>query len=262
MAGQSNMGGAGNFDELNAETKLQLEELSERLHLLDKSNTVRPLSYGKSSFHLKKYGFENYFGPELFLGLTLAKEYPHQEFLFIKRSQGGTSLYGAWNPNWDSEKADVAENKAFKKNMKLCESHLTMIQNCIDSLRSNGKVPVIVGMYWMQGENDAAIEVCALAYKENLSNLIKHYRDYFELPNMPFIIGQINSTYGQFKDGPRIVRQSMEEVAAADQNTFIIKTSTDSTWSDFPKHFDNTHYNTEGQKRLGKAFAIELMNCL
>lgn len=182
------MGGAGNYEELSNDTKLQISEISQRFSLINNSNTALPLSFGLSKFHLKKYGFEKFFGPEIFLGLTLAEKYSNQEFVFIKRSQGGTSLYGAWNPDWDSKKSDIAENQEFKKKMKLCESHITMVQNCLDSLKNIGKVPVIIGMCWMQGENDAAIEVCAVNYRENLTNLIKHYRDYFNLPNMPFVI--------------------------------------------------------------------------
>ena len=36
----------------------------------------------------------------------MAEKYPNDEFIFIKRSVGGTSLYGCWNPDWTYEKAN------------------------------------------------------------------------------------------------------------------------------------------------------------
>ena len=59
------------------------------------------------------------------------------------------------------------------------------------------------------------------------------------------------------------LRTFMEEIANEDKNVAIIKTSMDKSWLDYPKHSDNVHYNSEGQKRLGIAFAnklIELIN--
>ncbi len=76
---------------------------------------------------------------------------------------------------------------------------------------------------------------------------------------MPFVIGQINSTYGCFPEGPEMVRGAMLSVADSDQNVSCIKTSTDTSWSDYPKNDDNVHYDAEGQTRLGMAFAKELM---
>ena len=43
----------------------------------------------------------------VFFGINLSKAYPNQNFVFIKRSQGGTSLYGAWNPEWSIAKAKL-----------------------------------------------------------------------------------------------------------------------------------------------------------
>ena len=47
-------------------------------------------------------------------------------------------------------------------------------------------------MIWMQGESDA-FAPHADEYEFNLSNLIKDIRSEFNLPDMPFVIGQINN---------------------------------------------------------------------
>ena len=62
-----------------------------------------------------------------------------------------------------------------------------------------------------------------------------------------------------FKEGPDMVRASMLNVAKTIKNCEIIETSTDRSWSDYPKHTDNTHYNTVGQVRLGKAMAEKML---
>ena len=78
---------------------------------------------------------------------------------------------------------------------------------------------------------------------------------------MPFIIGQINSSYGDFPAGPNMVRTAQKNVAEADDYAKYIATSMDKSWSDYPKHF-GVHYNAEGQKRLGKMFATKLIELL
>lgn len=110
----------------------------------------------------------------------------------------------------------------------------------------------------MQGENDAATEVAAHSYKANLLRLIDGYRSELEVITMPFVIGQINSTYGRYPSGPDMVRAAMADVTNMLPNTALISTSTDRSWHDYPKHSDNVHYNTLGQTRLGIAFAETL----
>lgn len=259
LAGQSNMEGAGNFNALDSLTLARIKKISSRVMLSNGGKEAAPISFQYSKHHKEKYGFGERFGPEMMMALDLAEANPDREYLFIKYAQGGTSLYGAWNPNWNAEKADKAENKDFKKKLKLYSLHTTQIKENLERLKQQGKEYEIIAMGWLQGENDAAREFTAISYKENLQELISAYRDVVGNNELPFIIGQINSTYGRFKEGPAVVRKAMEEVAAADNKVGIVKTSTDSTWSDYPKHSDNTHYNTEGQKRLGFAFAEELV---
>ena len=261
LAGQSNMAGAGNYDELEESLKNRIEKISNRVSLVSNGKKIAPLSYFKNK-PTEKYNFTKRFGPELLIGLTLAEKYPSKKFLLIKRSQGGTALYGAWNPNWTAEKAKAVE-KSKKQNVKLYSKHLEDIHQNLNLLKEQGKTYKIIGLAWMQGENDAAREISATTYKENLKVLINSYRSEFNVKEMPFIIGQINSKYGKFREkGPQMVRTFMEEVANEDNNASIIKTSMERTWLDFPKHSDNVHYNAEGQKRLGIAFAEKLIGLL
>ena len=258
LAGQSNMQGAGNFENLDPSEIARIEKVSSRVSLSFNGKTAQPLSWFKNK-PTEKYNFTKRFGPELFIGLTLAEANPDQKFLLIKRSQGGTALYGAWNPNWTAEKAKAVE-KPKKQNIQLYNKHIEDIRTNLKALEAQDKSYRIIGLAWMQGENDAAKEISAKTYEANLKTLIKSYRDEFNVADMPFVIGQINSRYGKFKkQGPAIVRQAMEDVAALDKNADVIKTTTNTNWNDYPKHTDNVHYNAEGQKRLGMAFGEKLI---
>ena len=261
LAGQSNMAGAGNYDKLDTSIQKRIEKVSNRVSLIFNGKKVAPLSAYKNK-PTEKYNFTKRFGPELLLGLTLAEKYPTKEFLFIKRSQGGTALYGAWNPNWSVEKAKAVEKKK-KQNLKLYQMHISDIKQGLSSLKNEGKKYKIVGFIWMQGENDAARKISAISYQSNLENLINSYRSEFNVPKLPFITGQINSNYGKYKNiGPGVVRNAMQQVANKFINVAVIETSMDRSWYDFPKHSDNVHYNAEGQKRLGIAFANKLIKLL
>jgi hypothetical protein len=258
LAGQSNMAGAGNYEELDNETKKRIEAVSNRVSVCFNGKKAKPLSYydNKPS---EKYNFLKRFGPELLMGLTLAEVNPNQEYLLIKTSQGGTALYGAWNPNWSGEKAMAVEKGEMKQKIKLYEKHVVQIHKELTRLKAGGNSYKIIGLAWMQGENDAVLIEAATSYKENLENLISSYRNEFNLENMPFIAGQTNSHYG-VKGGSDIVRKAFIDVEKSVAHVDIIETLRDSPYSDFPKHTDDVHYNTEGQKRLGIAFAKALLS--
>jgi len=257
LAGQSNMAGAGNFDALDPTEIKRIEKVSSRVSLSYNGSKAKPLSYYDNE-PSEKYDFLKRFGPEIFIGLILAENNPNQEYLLVKRSQGGTALYGAWNPNWTTGKAKEVE-KGKKQNIQLYDQHIEDIRANLKNLETQDKTYKIIGLAWMQGENDAAKEVSAVTYEENLKVLIKSYRDEFGVEDMPFVIGQINSRYGKFRaKGPEMVRKAMENVASLDAKVDIIKTTIDTSWSDYPKHTDNVHYNAEGQRRLGKAFGKKL----
>ncbi|MDO7136022.1 sialate O-acetylesterase [Algibacter lectus] len=260
LAGQSNMAGAGNYDELDDSIKARIKKVSNRVWVSQSNTEQKPLSYYNNK-PSEKYNFTKRFGPELFIGLTLAEKYPNQEFLLIKEAKGGTSLYGAWNPEWSLEKAKEIEKGEAKQSWNLCEIHIESIKKNLALLSEKGKSYKIIGMTWMQGENDAILENSARNYAQNLKKLITKYRTEFEVKNMPFIGGQINSHYG-IKDGSDLVRKACIDVAKSDPFVKVIETVKDSPYNDYPKHSDNVHYNTEGLTRLGTAFAKDLITFL
>lgn len=259
LAGQSNMAGGGNYDTLSDSIKERVDSVSHRVSLSFNGKKATPLSYYKNK-PSKKYKFKRRFGPELLMGVCLAEKYPDKTFLLIKRSQGGTSLYGAWNPDWDAEKSKAVEKGEMKQNLKLYELHLQDISQNLKELKLKKVSCEIIGFAWMQGENDAAKEVSAKSYKKNLRKLIVSYKRDLGLSELPFVAGQINSRYGDFEGGPEMVRTAIEKVANSDYYSDYIATKNDIPWDDYPKHNDNVHYNSEGQVRLGTKFAEKLID--
>lgn len=254
LAGQSNMAGAGNYQELSAEQKARVEKAATKV-TLGTGYSHKPLSYYVSRSKSKKYGFTDFFGPELFIGVTLHEANPEQDYLFIKTAVGSTALYGAWNPEWSAEKIAQIQNDEKRRKLKLVSEHQESIRFHLNRLKQEGRAYEIIGMAWMQGEADSRHAFAAEAYGDNLKKLIASYRTEFNVPAMPFVMGQMNMVRGDFYEP---LRAGQQAVADADPLVSLIPTSLDPAWSDFPKHTDNTHYNTEGQVRLGTAFAEQL----
>ena len=254
LAGQSNMAGRGISNELDAALVKRIRKVSDRVLITTSDNTKKkpePLSsYNKN------------FGPELLVGLTLAEANPNQHYLLIKKAVGGTSLYGAWNTEWAEEKATISERGTVRQKLKLYSQHIKNIHYNLDELKKQGTKYKVLGVLWMQGESDTNKEITATNYQINLQKLIAGYRKELKKKELPFVIGQVNVMPRKYKKGPEQVRNAMLNLSNTDDYISIIETSTDISWSDFPKHTDNLHYNTEGQKRLGVAFAKYLIKIL
>lgn len=257
LSGQSNMVGHGNYDDIEDSIKKRIEKIGNRVLLTTSKKEAEPLSYYTAN--IKKYNFTKHFGPELFVGLTLAEKYPNKKFLLIKKAVGGTSLCGAWNPNWTQEKADISERGAKRKKLKLFSEHIENINLHLNNLKKKGQNYKVIGALWLQGESDTNKKFTATSYQKNLQNLVASYREELKSKDLPFVIGQINALPRKYKIGPKQVREAMQNLADSDNAVAIINTKHNKPWSDYPKHSDDLHYNTTGQINFGVAFAQNLI---
>ena len=106
LAGQSNMAGAANANKLSLTDIKDLKNAQKNISFVNNGNKSVPLNVTiPPEWKRKKFQVDSCFGPEIFFGIELSKKYPNKKFLFIKRSKGGSSLYGSWNSNWTEEKA-------------------------------------------------------------------------------------------------------------------------------------------------------------
>ncbi|MFC2109186.1 sialate O-acetylesterase [Bacteroidota bacterium] len=246
LAGQSNMEGRADADKISSKDLARLDAVKDRVQFyynnkkVSSLQTTIPPKYIQKKFSLKKV-----FGPELFFGIALAEKFPNEEFIFIKRSRGGTSLYGCWNPEWTKEKAALMNEL---KQPKLYFEFLDLVHKTLDPLPASSYK--ICGMLWVQGESDSGEKRGPLpseTYGNNLSKLIKGIRQEFQIMEMPFLLFQV---------GGGKVLKSMKTVAMADANVKMIPQSQDKKSKDYyqknPKPLG--HYVTASMKKIGLEF--------
>ena len=259
LAGQSNMDGRGDASKLTEAEMELLANASQKIHFnykgtVGEGNAIlyngaldftNPWNFVKQKFRIEKC-----FGPELFFGVELVKNYPKQDYLFIKRSQGGTSLYGAWNPNWSFEKASFFNEQ---DKPKLYQDFIDLVDAELAELHPDSYQ--IVGMLWVQGETDSNTSngsVAADTYHLNLENLINSVRDHYDIPDLPFLIVGV---------GSKKVQKAMVQVSNKLTNVSFIERSQDVNRSNYTPIYTHEwngkpvgHYNYEGMKKIGQLF--------
>jgi hypothetical protein len=177
------------------------------------------------------------FGPELGFGHRLHELFPKDDICLIKSAASGTNLAVEWNP---SPKTMGPRYKCFQERVNAALAHLNKA----------GRKPQIVGMIWMQGENDSTVHQQAVDYEKNLKNLIATVRAEFKAPDMKFVVGRISymSKLWTTKEDIDTVRAAQEKVPAMVGNSAWIDTD-DLKWGYYG------HYGTKGQIELGIRFA-------
>lgn len=259
LAGQSNMDGRGDASKLTKQDLKALKYAQKNIGFYYKGtannkdqividgvlDTTDPWDFIKQKFRI-----ETCFGPELFFGIELSKQYPDKKFLFIKRAQGGTSLYGAWNPNWSYEKARIKqeENKP-----KLYKDFIQTVDTQLAKLPSDSYE--IVGMLWVQGESDSGQRHGPLptqTYEENLTVLIQKVRAHFKVEDLPFIMLGVGS--------PKVIK-SMQATSDKLSNVTLIKRSLKPNDPNYTPRYSHdwngkpaNHYNYIGMKKIGELF--------
>jgi len=204
----------------------------------------KPLDTTKVAKHIaKKFGAEYLFGPELFFGIKMSEKYPEHQIVLIKRSQGGMSLYGAWNPDWTLEKATLMNEQ---KRPKLYNEFINYSKEVLSKLPNYE----ICGMLWVQGEADSGKRFGskpANEYEANLKNLISKVRQEFNEASLPFLMFQVG--------GGNVVK-GMKNVAKKDVNVVLIPQVQNKN-SKF--YFERNpppigHYITKSMKKIGEYF--------
>jgi hypothetical protein len=176
------------------------------------------------------------FGPELGFGHRLHQLFPKDDIYLIKSAYGGTNLAAQWNPN---PKTMGPRYKQFHER----------VHAALANLKKAGRHPKLVGMIWMQGEDDSTIPQFAKDYEKNLKNLIATVRAEFKAPDMKFVVGRISqmSKLWATPENLRMVRTVQEKVPAMVGNAAWIDTD-DLPWGYYG------HYGTKGQIELGIRF--------
>lgn len=218
------------------------------------------LNSGKQSFTwqplLQASESPDRFGPELGFGRHIHQLYPKSKIALIKHAHSGTDLYKQWNPGIDMQ--DTAHwGIQFKVFVQTVDSGLT-------ALKRMGYKPVIHGMIWQQGENDAIpTDSASYKYAQNLAHFITRVRKQFNAPKMPFVYGYVLPPPNTGADR-EIVRQAEHDIdqnsgsPLAIKNAFVVQTddlSQRATDKDTHYPDDHVHFGTDGTWVLGLRMA-------
>ena len=247
LAGQSNMDGCARAYNLNKEDLERLEKAKKNVVLYYNHQKPIPLNVSNANEYVKKtFKTDQVFGPELFFGIELSEAYPDHQIILIKRSRGGMSLYGAWNPNWTEEKAQLMNEQ---DDPQLYHDFVNYAHNILKEYDKSDYE--LCGMLWVQGEADSwknkVDTKAADTYELNLNNLLKGVRTEFVSPELPFIIFQV---------GNEKVVQAMGNIANNDENVSLIpQEENDDSDSFFVKNPSPIyHYTYESMKKIGESF--------
>jgi len=231
LAGQSNMAGNAPLADVPAEFKQPPQQ-------------VVLQSSGKSEI----IGSRASFGPEIGFSKAISAARPKQQVLLVKHAKGGTSLAG-WAPKWEKEKL------ASKYDASAGPLYRTLLDQYQAAIA--GKKVRLTAILWMQGESDSRYPALGPHYYDNLKTLIEAFRRDLKDPNLPFLMGHVNTPADMLDDDKKStkfrfisnVRAAQEKAVKEIPNVYLIETD------DLSKQKDRIHYDAKGQLELGKRFA-------
>ncbi|MCD6597407.1 MAG: sialate O-acetylesterase, partial [Bacteroidales bacterium] len=127
--------------------------------------------------------------------------------------------------------------------------NVQLLSNFNDMLSFAKQYGSVKGILWHQGESDATSNLIP-KYKQSLNKLILAFRNEAGNDHLPFLIGEL----GAFANPERQIRwdyinQIIHEVAAKDENAFVIGTE------DLECKADSIHFNSVAQRSMGWRFA-------
>jgi len=124
------------------------------------------------------------------------------------------------------------------------------------------KAGVIKGMLWHQGESDTQTDSAADTYEKNLDTLVRDLRADLDLPNLPFVCGELADFYGtgpDHKAPDRVARiakvqKILENLPQRVPLTACVSTKNLRSADEHMVHFDRASYI-----ELGKRYAEALL---
>jgi hypothetical protein len=205
-----------------------------------------------SDFVKGAYVLSERFGPEITFADEMQKLAPDEHFAIIKYAWGGTALvdgvsgFGSWDPT-------VSKRNQY-------DYFLHVVQNamaCRD-IDGDGETDELIpsGIIWMQGEADAFDdENAALAYRKNLTQMMRLMRAAFHCNNLPVVIGRITDSRRD-KENPvmqfsEIIRQAQSDFVQQDAHAILSTITEELAYGEE----DEWHYLTPGYLKMGRDFA-------
>jgi len=236
LAGQSNMEGKGvvsmdhpeyyNGGKGNLVWSMKNSASAEKMkHLKDENGkwVVRDdvqISY-KSGDKVRKggltvgytnFGGSTHIGPELQFG-NIIGDYYDAPVLLIKTAWGGKSLYVDFRPPSSGAKVGPYYKQMIE------EVYAALGELNYDNFE-------IAGFIWLQGWNDMCTKPAIPEYADNLVNLAKDIRKEFNVPELPFIVGELGNGGPAKKPGSMAdFRKAQRQGTARIKNALFVETT-------------------------------------
>lgn len=217
LAGQSNMAGRGQVEPQDTIPNKRILSI----------NKDGQLVFAKEPLHWyepERTGLDCGYS----FGKTIIKHTPDSiSVLIIPTAIGGSSI-----SQWLGD--------SLYRNVKLFSNFLSKVELA----KQYGIVKAIL---WHQGESDANDRDIPL-YKERLQILFTKFRSAIGNDNLPVLMGELGS-FSKDKEHFSLINESIHNYSATDRNSSVILTA------DLKHKGDSLHFNSAGQRTMGKRFA-------
>ncbi len=218
LAGQSNMAGRGKVEPLDTIPDSRIFTINKEGKLI---LAKEPLHFYEPTMTGLDCG--------LSFGKELLKHVPDSiSILVIPTAVGGSSI-GQW-----------INDSTFR--------NVTLLTNFKEKIEIGKKYGTIKGILWHQGENDATAQETIEIYDKQLQKLFSLFRNEINKSELPILIGELGS-FSKTDDNWQAINSKIEKYIKTDTNSYLIKTN------DLKDKGDKIHFNSEGQREIGKRFA-------
>ncbi|TWU27593.1 sialate O-acetylesterase [Bythopirellula polymerisocia] len=234
LAGQSNASGRASVTELPSSP---FDSNIEFFYETDITGSSTQVNSSREFVPLVPPG--STFGAEFGLGRTLYHK-GIENLVIIKVTRGGTTLRYDWA-------------KGNTNGKKLYSLLINTVSDAVGVLQNRGDKINVLGMAWHQGESDAGYESSHPgAYQHNLTKFISDVRTDLNLPNLPFLIGEL------FAPGREQLIAAQQATAASVPGVSLVH-STQMSVFDVTTHFDGKSLLWMGT-RFANALASSLQH--
>ncbi|HSF55902.1 MAG TPA: sialate O-acetylesterase, partial [Algoriphagus sp.] len=133
--------------------------------------------------------------------------------------------------------------------------NVTLFKNFSEKAKIGSEYGKVKGIIWLQGESDAGQKETIDAYGSQLKVLMSKFRNEVGDMTLPIVIGELGS-FSKTDSNWQAINQQIRDYAASDPNAYLISTK------DLKDKGDKIHFNSAGQRKIGKRFAMEFKKIL
>ena len=218
LAGQSNMAGRGKVEPIDTIPNSRVLTIDKNENLLV---AKEPLHFYEPTMTGLDCG--------LSFGKELLKHVPDSiSVLLIPTAVGASSIR-----QWISD-------ETFR--------NVTLFSNFKKKAGIGKKYGKIKGILWHQGETDSSTKEAIASHDKNLGKLFTLFRNETNTPDLPIFLGELG-TFSKTDENWRALNSKLKAYSEMDLNAYLIRTN------DLNHKGDSVHFDSEGQRKLGKRFA-------